>query len=797
MSPAEKFIKDLSDPICWKIAEQLDGLQKPNWKTLISKMPKNFYDDKAILRFHLSILRPRGSPTLCLLEDLGRKKKTVGQLVTWLKALGESDANCSELIDFLERGDDALKELSPSIERHPESTGCEAGGVLRLSITANGKEPLKYQWFKGNFELKEQTLSTLSIDNVSLHDAGYYVCRVVNDFDYVYSSWSKVDVIEPPPTMSSLSLSSPQDSPSLSSNINIFNKPLITMHPRSETLHVGDPLVLSADAVGDPAPTLQWYHNERPLVGECSRRLIIESVSFTRHDGFYHFEASNKFTTTKSLKAQITILENKTKQENYSTVTLQGDKEKEKKYSVGEVEFQAPELPKKKTSVLAGEDIAITPTVLRPSASHHRGPENVNNSDVGYSIEHLPSGPSGKVALVIGNQGYDNATELGQLVHPVNDTHDIASKLQSLDFQVVSLVNLKLEDMRKAVKYFCTLLDSGTYAVFYFAGHGFEVDGESYMMPVDASAKYRPTENLSLAEVLGPITERSPKLSVLLVDSCRTQPELCRSDPIAMDRSSRATLQRKNVIIGYGCCARGRVLESPEMSNGYFAHHLLDSMAKDVKVDDVMFLVAKGIHEDRVLDPATGRTQVVYRHSTVVGDLRLTDTVVQDSSMTTEHRVVSKQMQAWQSAHIAPLSPVTALENDHVTVQLIFTPEFSNCLLVQGKVTEKVVCEARNLVFFLPDHIGGARVETVTPQLTAFHHHLHPTLRVEKEKEYERLATADDKVVRISNLERLNGDINIHLEINYETGGFQYKQNAYYCIKEKPLYAKISDLLAS
>ena len=772
--PRDPYIKDLPDPICWKIAEKLDGLKKPNWKTLISKMPKTMYDDKAVLRFHMSILRPRGSPTLALLEDLGRKKKTVGQLVAWLKELGrgsDGGSSSSELIDFLERGEEALKELAPSIEHHPESTAvCETGGILRLSVVANGKEPFKYQWFKGNFELKEQTTSSLCIENVSLHDTGYYVCRVANEIDYVYSSWSKIDVVEPCNVISSLSPMSL--SPSYT-NSNAFNKPLITMHPRSETLNDGDTLVLSADAVGDPAPTLQWYHNERPLIGECSRNLTILSVSHSQHDGFYHFEASNKFTTTKSLKAQITINQYQHHKKKKNLTHEVGEKMKNKEQEeLMRNNIDGSELPIKTPPIATTTKTDDFPPQQKAPLSNPRGMEDMSADSSGYSIP-SPSAPTGKVALVIGNQNYENAAELGHLVHPVNDSHDIASELQSLDFKVVSLINLKVEDMRNAVRFFCSLLDGGTYALFYFAGHGFEVSGESYMMAVDASAKYRPGESLSLTEVLGPITERNPKLSVLLVDSCRTQPELCRSDPFSSsDSSSRATLQRKNVIIGYGCCARGRVLESPEMKNGYFAHHLLESMANNVKVDDVMFLVSKGIHEDRVLDPATGRTQVVYRHSTVVDDLRLTDAVQESHS-------ISTQMALWQSAHVAPLSPVTALENDHVLVKLIFTPEFSNCLLVQSEVTEKTSCKWRNLLFFLPDRIGGAKVEmvAVTP------------------KEKQQSTQVDDKIVRISNLERLEGDINIHLEIKYETGGFQYKQNAYYCIKEKPLYAKITDVI--
>eukprot|EP00111_Clytia_hemisphaerica_P012557 TCONS_00036912-protein len=704
MAPVDGYIKDLSNPICWKIAEKFDSLEKPNWKTLISKMPKNLYDEKAVLRFHMAILKPRGSPTLALLEDLGRKKKTVGQLIQWLNQVGDS----GELISFLERGDQALRELAPTIDRQPESLSCAADDSFELSVEVSGRAPFKYQWFKGNTELRGCDKRALFIEKASMQNGGFYTCRVVNEFDYIYSAWCKVEVAEMPTFVHQ-------------SN-SIFNTPVITMHPRSAVCYFNQPLELLADAVGDPSPTLQWYFEDQPLVGECSRHLRIESMTQDK-EGFYYFEASNKFTSTRSIKAQVTVKK-------------------------APLPPSCPQSPEKKTP-----------------QSGIRGPEDIN-TEHGFSIQ-PPSAPTEKIALVIGNQDYVYSDALGHLVHPVNDAHDISAELRSLNFKVVSLINLNLKDMRNAVKFFCGLLNSGTYALFYFAGHGFEIDGESYMMALDATAKYRPEENLSLTEVIAPLTEKNPKLSVLLVDSCRTQPELCRNDPI-LNKSNRTALQRKNVTIGYGCCARGRVLESPQMRNGYFALHLLENMSKNVKIDDVMFLVSKGIHEDQIVDPATGRTQVVYRHSTVVNDLRLTDEI-QRSNKITDNVV------AWQQAHVAPYSPVVALENDHVIVQLIFTPEFSNCLLIQSKVIEKTPCDSPSVVFFLPERIGGANVETISP---------------ERKEKGIRL---EDKIVRISNIERLEGNIDIHLEIEYESQGFQHQQRAYYCIKEKPLFGRITD----
>lgn len=90
-------------------------------------------------------------------------------------------------------------------------------------------------------------------------------------------------------------------------------------------------------------------------------------------------------------------------------------------------------------------------------------------------------------------------------------------------FQVVSLVNLTLAEMREALVEFCKLLVKDTYAVFYFAGHGFERGGRSYLMPIDATDSYLRNENLASAEVLSAMQATEAKLNVVLLDCCRTE----------------------------------------------------------------------------------------------------------------------------------------------------------------------------------------------------------------------------------------------------------------------------------
>src|SRR3954466_4239525 len=88
-----------------------------------------------------------------------------------------------------------------------------------------------------------------------------------------------------------------------------------------------------------------------------------------------------------------------------------------------------------------------------------------------------------RVALVIGNSAYQHAA---QLVNPNNDSSDMAAKLESLGFEVVSGQDLDLAGMRRTVRAFVEKLDGADMALFFYAGHGLQVNGNNYMVPVDA-----------------------------------------------------------------------------------------------------------------------------------------------------------------------------------------------------------------------------------------------------------------------------------------------------------------------
>jgi uncharacterized caspase-like protein len=129
-----------------------------------------------------------------------------------------------------------------------------------------------------------------------------------------------------------------------------------------------------------------------------------------------------------------------------------------------------------------------------------------------------------RVALVIGNAAYQNVP---RLPNPVNDGNTIAATLKDAGFDVVdSRHDLVAAETRRALRDFADRARDADIAVVYYAGHGIEVDGGNYLIPVDAKLE-RDTdvydEALSLDRVLLAV-EPAKKLRLVILDACRDNP---------------------------------------------------------------------------------------------------------------------------------------------------------------------------------------------------------------------------------------------------------------------------------
>jgi uncharacterized caspase-like protein len=136
-----------------------------------------------------------------------------------------------------------------------------------------------------------------------------------------------------------------------------------------------------------------------------------------------------------------------------------------------------------------------------------------------------PSALAGKrVALVIGNSNYQNVVAL---TNPANDAAAIAEMFRKAAFDVVdSRRDLKSQEMRRALRDFGDKARGADIAVIYFAGHGLEVDGSNYVVPVDAVLERDADvedEAVSLNRILL-AAEPATQLRLVILDACRDNP---------------------------------------------------------------------------------------------------------------------------------------------------------------------------------------------------------------------------------------------------------------------------------
>ncbi len=169
---------------------------------------------------------------------------------------------------------------------------------------------------------------------------------------------------------------------------------------------------------------------------------------------------------------------------------------------------QRQEITRHRAAVLTRE-----PVVSAAPAPNEAGP-----------APNKPAPQGGRVALVIGNSSYIHANPLG---NPKSDASAVAASLRRLQFsQVIELYDQSREQMSQALKNFGDLAEGADWAVVYFAGHGLEMNGVTYIIPTDAELArdtHVADETISLTQVQAK-ADAAAKLGLVILDSCRNNP---------------------------------------------------------------------------------------------------------------------------------------------------------------------------------------------------------------------------------------------------------------------------------
>ena len=223
-----------------------------------------------------------------------------------------------------------------------------------------------------------------------------------------------------------------------------------------------------------------------------------------------------------------------------------------------------------------------------------------------------------RVALVIGNSAYQHTPKL---TNPMNDATDMVAALEKHGFQVLEGFDLDKAAFDRKVRDFANALQGAEAGVFFFAGHGLQVSGHNYLVPIDAQLTTVAALEFEMVrlDVVHRVMERLTNTNVLFLDACRDNP-LARNLARAMGtRSSEIGRGLAVVESGVGTLISfstqpGNVALDGTGRNSPFAGALVKHIsASNDGLSDILVAVRNDVMKE------TQRKQVPWEHSALTG----------------------------------------------------------------------------------------------------------------------------------------------------------------------------------
>lgn len=222
-----------------------------------------------------------------------------------------------------------------------------------------------------------------------------------------------------------------------------------------------------------------------------------------------------------------------------------------------------------------------------------------------------------RVALVIGNKSYP----WKPLVNPVNDATAVAQTLADLGFartDIHLVLDANRETLRRVKREFVESIRPGDLAFVYYSGHGVEVQGANYLLPIDlpsdSSEEYVQDEAVSAQSLLREMDQRGAKAKVLILDACR-------DNPLRASKSTAgglAPMEGKGSLILFATEAGRTASDTPGSANSVFTRYLIEGLRRPgVPLDEVMKGVARNVAR------ATNDKQVPSMYGLMLEDLVL------------------------------------------------------------------------------------------------------------------------------------------------------------------------------
>ncbi len=219
-----------------------------------------------------------------------------------------------------------------------------------------------------------------------------------------------------------------------------------------------------------------------------------------------------------------------------------------------------------------------------------------------------------KRALVIGNADY----EVSPLANPVNDAVDVEASLRRIGYETTLGLDLSANELISTIQEFQGSISSGDSVVFYFAGHGIQLGGENYLIPVNADLQDERDleyQAVQVSRVARAIEEMGVEQSLIILDACRDNPFLSQSR--GGTRGLSLASARTGSMVVYAT-APGQVAFDGEGRNGLFTSALLNHLeTPGIEVHDMIREVRAEVAS------STGNQQIPFATSSITEPMYL------------------------------------------------------------------------------------------------------------------------------------------------------------------------------
>lgn len=218
-----------------------------------------------------------------------------------------------------------------------------------------------------------------------------------------------------------------------------------------------------------------------------------------------------------------------------------------------------------------------------------------------------------RVALVIGNARYREMP----LDNPEHDARLIAQTLRSLGFEVAEYLNLGTRDFKRVLREFGRQMDDDQVAsVFYYAGHGVQIGGRNYLLPVDIALRDEAEvrdEAIDLQDALLSHVDRvRPRARIFIIDACRNDPFAARRGA-SRTTNGLAEMAAPGALIAFSAAPGGVAEDGPVGGNSIYTRHLATELrTPGIEVEDMLKAVRIKVLRD------TGQRQIPWVNTSMV-----------------------------------------------------------------------------------------------------------------------------------------------------------------------------------